>query len=130
MTVVVAYLPTPEGEAAFTEGLAESGRRHEPLLVLNSPRTGAPVTNTLADEETLAGLRQRAADRGVELDLRLTGHTDDLVETLLTTADEVDASVIVIGLRHRTAVGKLLMGSNSQRILLQSDRPVLAVKTH
>ena len=36
--------------------------------------------------------------------------------------------MIVIGLRHRTAVGKLLMGSNAQRILLQTKRPVLAVK--
>ena len=128
MTVVVAYLPTPPGEAAFAAGLAESERRNEPLVVINSPRTGAPVSNTLASEETLAQLRQSAADRGVELDLRLTGHTDDLVDLLLSIADEVDASVIVIGLRHRTAVGKLLMGSNAQRILLQTHRPVLAVK--
>ena len=128
MTVVVAYLPTPAGEAAFAAGLAESERRNEPLLVVNSPRTGAPVSNTLADEPTLARLRQSAADHQVNLDLRLEGHTDDLVDLLLTTADEVDASVIVIGLRHRTAVGKLLMGSNAQRILLQTKRPVLAVK--
>ena len=128
MTVVVAYLPTPAGEAAFAAGLAESERRNEPLVVINSPRTGAPISNTLANEETLARLRQTAADRGVELDLRLSSHTDDLVELLLSIADEVDASVIVLGLRHRTAVGKLLMGSNAQRILLQTHRPVLAVK--
>ena len=40
MTVVVAYLPTPEGEAAFDAGVAEALRRQEPLLVVNSPRTG------------------------------------------------------------------------------------------
>jgi len=129
MTVIVAYLPTPEGEAAFTAGLAESRRRDEPLLVVNSPRTGAPVSNTLADEPTVAQLRQQASDQHVELDVRQQGHTDDLVETLLSIADDVDASVIVIGLRHRTAVGKLLLGSNAQRILIQSRRPVLAVKT-
>ena len=129
MTVVVAYLPTPQGEAAFAAGLAESDRRNEPLLVVNSPRTGAPVSNTAADESTLARLRESAADHNIELDVRLEGHTDDLVDMLLTIADEVDASVIVIGLRHRTAVGKLLMGSNAQRILLQTKRPVLAVKS-
>lgn len=128
MTVVVAYLPTPVGEAAFAAGLAESERRQEPLLVVNSPHTGAPVSKTQADEAALARLRASAAERNVELDLRLDGHTDDLVETLLSIADEVDASIIVIGLRHRTAVGKLLMGSNAQRILLQTHRPVLAVK--
>ena len=128
MTVVVAYLPTPEGEAAFAAGLAESERRKEPLVLVNSPRTGAPVSNTLADEPTLARLRESAAGHNVELDVRLEGHTDDLVDLLLQTADDADASVIVIGLRHRTAVGKLLMGSNAQRILLQTKRPVLAVK--
>jgi len=128
VTVLVAYLPTPEGEAAFSAGLAESDRRSEPLVLVNSPRTGAPVSNTAADEATLARLRESAATHNVELDVRLEGHTDDLVDLLLTTADEVDASVIIIGLRHRTAVGKLLMGSNAQRILLQTKRPVLAVK--
>jgi nucleotide-binding universal stress UspA family protein len=128
MTVVVAYLPTPEGEAAFDAGVAEALRRQEPLLVVNSPRTGAPITTTLAGEESLAALHRRAEAAGVELAVRQDGHTDDLSEQLLTVADEVDASVLVIGLRHRTAVGKLLMGSNAQRILLQSERPVLAVK--
>jgi nucleotide-binding universal stress UspA family protein len=128
VTVLVAYLPTPEGEAAFAAGLAEADRRSEPLVLVNSPRSGAPVSNTVADEPTLARLRESAATHHVQLDVRLEGHTDDLVDLLLTTADEVDASVIVIGLRHRTAVGKLLMGSNAQRILLQTKRPVLAVK--
>ena len=128
MTVVVAYLPTPAGEAAFAAGLAECERRNEPLVVLNSPHTGAPVSKTAADEPTLARLRESAANHNVELDLRVEGHTDDLVDTLLSIGDEVDASVIVIGLRQRTAVGKLLMGSNAQRILLQTHRPVLAVK--
>jgi nucleotide-binding universal stress UspA family protein len=128
VTVVVAYLPNPQGEAAFAAGLAESERRNEPLLVVNLPHTGAPMSKTAADEPTLARLRESAAEHNVEVDVRIQGHTDDLVDLLLTIADDVDASVIVIGLRHRTAVGKLLMGSNAQRILLQTKRPVLAVK--
>ncbi|WP_369135946.1 universal stress protein, partial [Modestobacter sp. I12A-02662] len=37
--------------------------------------------------------------------------------------------VLVIGVRRRTAVGKLLMGSAAQRILMDVDCPVLAVKS-
>ena len=44
-------------------------------------------------------------------------------------ANEVDADFIVIGLRRRTPVGKLLLGSNAQRILLEASVPVLAVKS-
>jgi nucleotide-binding universal stress UspA family protein len=43
-------------------------------------------------------------------------------------ADEVGAELIVIGMRRRSAVGKLLLGSTAQRILLDARCPVLAVK--
>jgi nucleotide-binding universal stress UspA family protein len=128
MTVLVGYLPSPEGEAALAAGIAEAARRDEPLVVLNSPRSGAPVTSTQADDAALVRLRRTAHDAGVELTVRQDVHTDDLVDLVLEVADELDASVIVIGLRHRSPVGKLLMGSTAQRILLSSTRPVLSVK--
>ena len=43
-------------------------------------------------------------------------------------AEETNADFIVIGLRRRTPVGKLILGSNAQRILLDAPCPVLAVK--
>jgi len=49
-------------------------------------------------------------------------------EDLIAVAGELDADFIVIGLRRRTPVGKLIMGSNAQRILLEAPCPVLAVK--
>ena len=55
-------------------------------------------------------------------------HRDDLAQEILDLAREHDVSRIVIGLRHRSQVGKFIMGSHAQRILLQADRPVLAVK--
>jgi nucleotide-binding universal stress UspA family protein len=128
VTVLVCYLPTPEGEAAFRAGLAEATRRDEPLVVLNSPRAGAPMTTTLADEDTLARLREEAAGAGLTLDVRTDSHRDDLVPLVLELADELDASVLVLGLRRRSPVGKLLMGSAAQRLLIESERPVLTVK--
>ena len=52
----------------------------------------------------------------------------DPAEDLIAVADEVDADLIVIGLRRRTPVGKLIMGSNAQQVLLDASCPVLAVK--
>lgn len=128
MTVLACYLPTPEGDAAFHAGLRESLLRGQDLVVVNSPRAGAPMTSTLADDDTFARLRAEAADAGVTLDVRTDPHRDDLVPLVLEIADEVDASVIVLGLRRRSPVGKLLMGSVAQRLLIESVRPVLTVK--
>jgi nucleotide-binding universal stress UspA family protein len=128
MTVLVGYLPTPEGEAAFAAAVAEAQRRSEPLLLVNSPRGGAPISVEAADEQQLAALTGRTRQAGVELRLHTTPHTGELADLLLVTAEEQDASVIVIGLRRRSPVGKLFLGSTAQRILLNATRPVLAVK--
>lgn len=128
MTVLVGFVPTAEGQAAFDVGLAEARRRGEPLLVLNSPRGGAPVSADVAAPDRVAELTRRAADAGVALDVRQDAHEGDLADEVVRVAEDVDASVIVIGLRRRSPVGKLLMGSTAQRILLDANRPVLAVK--
>ena len=49
-------------------------------------------------------------------------------EEIVEVAEEVGAELIVIGMRRRSAVGKFLMGSTAQRILLDAHCPVLAVK--
>lgn len=128
MTVLVGYLPTPAGEAAFTAGLQEARRRSEPLVVVNTARSGAPVSTEVAPDDAVGQMTQRAAADDVALELRQTSHDGDAGDEVLRIAREVDASVIVIGLRRRSPVGKLLMGSSAQRILLEADRPVLAVK--
>ena len=128
MTVVVGYVPTPEGEAAFAAGLAEAARRGEELLLLNSPRAGAPVSGDVAPDGAVQELTERARAAGVALDLRQEAHAGELSDEILRVAAQADASVIVIGLRKRSPVGKLLMGSTAQRILLDATCPVLAVK--
>jgi nucleotide-binding universal stress UspA family protein len=128
VTVLVGYLPTPEGEAAFAAALDEARRRSEPLVVVNSPREGAPVSADMAPDAVVAKLAAAAGASGVEVDVRQESHAGEVSDEILRVATERDASVIVIGLRRRSPVGKLLMGSTAQRILLDADRPVLAVK--
>ena len=127
MTVLVGFVPTAEGEAAFAAGLAEAALRGEDLVVLNSPRGGALVSADVASPEVVARLSAAAAEAGVSLTLRQDTHAGDLADEVVRVADELSASVIVIGIRRRTAVGKLLLGSSAQRILLDANRPVLAV---
>jgi len=68
------------------------------------------------------------ADSGVEHEVRQLVRGNEPAEDLISVANETDADLIVIGLRRRSPVGKLILGSNAQRILLDAQCPVLAVK--
>jgi nucleotide-binding universal stress UspA family protein len=128
MTILVGFVPTAEGEAAFAAGLDEARRRGEDLIVLNSPRDGAPVSADVASPDVVADLTARAEAAGVEMRIVQDARRGELADEVLRAASDADASVIVVGLRRRSPVGKLILGSSAQRILLEADRPVLAVK--
>ena len=128
MTIVVGYVPRPEGRAALHRGVAEATLRAEDLLVVNAARGQAWTEAGVATEEDIDAVRAELARAGVPLDVRHVIAGDDPADEVIDAAAESGAQLIVIGLRRRSAVGKLIMGSTSQRILLEAGCPVLAVK--
>ena len=121
-TVVVGYVPKPEGEAALEAAIDEARRRGASLVVVNARRDAA------APEADLSAVRGRLTESGLSFDLRDVVQGLDASEDLIAVAEDTDAELIVIGLRRRTPVGKLILGSNAQRVLLDAPCPVLAVK--
>ena len=128
MSIIVGFVPTPAGEAALTAGIAEATLRNEDLVIVNSAREGALVDKAVATAGLLEEAAQRATAAGVTTSVLQPSYQHDLADEFLELAREINASLIVIGLRHRSQVGKFIMGSHAQRILIQADRPVLAVK--
>ena len=128
MSIVVGYVPTPAGEAAVQAAITEARLRDEDLLVVNSAREGSVVETTVATTEDLSRILTQADEAGVRAEVVRGTHRDDFTDEILDLAEKHDASLIVIGLRRRSTVGKFIMGSVAQRILLQADHPVLAVK--
>jgi len=128
MTIIVGYVPTPEGEAALTAAVSEARLRQQPLHVVNSSRGDALLDSRFASQEALAAVRTRLDEAGVvyEIAQEVRGH--DASDEVVDAADRLNASLIVIGLRRRTPTGKLITGSQAQRILLDAHCPVLAVK--
>lgn len=129
-TIVVGYVPSPEGEAALDRAVDEARLRGSSLLVVNSQRGGrtADYHELALTDEQVESIHSRLHEAGVEHDVRGLVRGNDPADDLVGIADEVGAEMIVIGLRRRTPVGKLIMGSNAQRILLDASCPVLAVK--
>ncbi|MFF9806439.1 universal stress protein [Streptomyces coeruleorubidus] len=128
MTILVGYVPSPEGQAALRAAIDEARRRDEKLLVVNTTRGDAYVDTRFAQEPDLTHVREDLAAVGVDFDIRQVLGARDAAEEIIDLAERTDASLVVIGLRRRSAVGKLIMGSQAQQILLGVGCPVLAVK--
>lgn len=128
MTVVVMYSPDDYGRAAVTHGAAEALRRDERLIVVNPTRGDAYVDRLFAPDAELVALEASLADQGVDVEIR-HDVVPDVADAVLSAATETDASLIVVGIRPRTPVGKLLLGSVAQRLILDATCPVLAVKS-
>ncbi|MFI7410229.1 universal stress protein [Streptomyces sp. NPDC049627] len=128
MTILVGYVPSPEGEAALRAAIAEARRRDEKLLVVNTSRGDAIVDPRFAQEPDLSHVSDDLAALGIKFDIRQVLGARDAAEEIIDLAEQTDASLVVIGLRRRSAVGKLIMGSAAQQILLGVGCPVLAVK--
>lgn len=126
--VLVGYVPTPAGHAAFTSALEEARRRATYVLLVNSAHGGTYSDSQLASQEELEGLVDDGRKTGVEVALRHIPKGSDPAENVLEAIDESNAQLLVIGMRRRSPVGKLFLGSTAQTLLLNSPIPVLAVK--
>jgi nucleotide-binding universal stress UspA family protein len=129
-TIVVGYVPKPEGRAALRRAAEEAKLRDMRLVVVNSHRGGREFggDDALESEAQLEEVRSVLRESGVEHEVRQLVRGLDPADDLVNVAGEVDADIIVIGLRRRSPVGKLILGSNAQRVLLDAPCPVLAVK--
>lgn len=128
MTIIVAYVPRPEGQAALAKGIDIAKERNERLVVVNAGRGGNkedPSVTDVLDAERIAAL---IASAGVDAEFKQFVRGQSAVAEIEALVDTLQASLLVIGLRRRTPVGKLVMGSVAQDILLSVSCPVLAVK--
>lgn len=126
MTIVVAHTATPEGAAALAAAVDAAVLRRSPVVVVSGEDPTAPPTveDLLAGSETLA---RTVRDAGVSVEVRRSA-LPDAPDAVLQAAQELEAELLVIGVRRRSPVGKLFLGSTAQRILLDAQAPVLAVK--
>jgi nucleotide-binding universal stress UspA family protein len=130
-TIVVGYVPKPEGQAALRRAAEEALLRDAKLVVVNSHRGSREFDRDDAErsESDLEQIRAQLTEAGVSHEIRQLVRGMDPADDLIQVASDVQADFIVIGLRRRSPVGKLILGSNAQRVLLDSPCPVLAVKS-
>lgn len=130
MTILVAYAPRPEGQAALDKGIELAKRQNERLLVVNASLGGHTEDPAMADTMDIERIEAQLAASGVDAEFKMFVRGKSAVEEIEALVESQPISVLVIGLRKRTPVGKLIMGSVAQDILMTVSCPVLAVKAH
>jgi len=125
--IVVGYSADRYGRAALDHGIAEAKLRQESLLVINATSGQSYADPRFAPSGEIVDLQTHLAETGVPFEVeQLVGV--DTTDQLLDAMDRPEATLLVIGIRHRSPVGKLLLGSVSQQLILECPKPVLAVK--
>jgi nucleotide-binding universal stress UspA family protein len=123
MTVLVAYNASPHGEAAVRAAVAEAARRGLPLAVLDlNPEHVDGPTADLSALLVAAGSEVEVAPVMVRPEGR------EPADAILDATETSGATLVVVGSRKRSSLGTLLIGSTTQRVLLDSPVPVLVVK--
>lgn len=128
MTVLVAYVPRPEGQAALDKAIEIAKERRERLMVVNAGPGGHAADPSIADAIDVERIEKRLRESGIEAEFKQFVRGKGTVEEILDLVESLPASLLVIGLRKRSSVGKLILGSVAQDILLSARCPVLAVK--
>lgn len=128
LTIVVGYIPNELGTAAVQAAVEEARLREAFVLVVNVSRADAYVDRNLAEAEQLSDLDGLLTGSGVPHQVVQRVGIGEPADEIIKAAKEAEAGLVVIGIRRRSRVGKLLLGSTAQRVLLDSPCPVLAVK--
>ena len=129
MTIAVAHQVSATSRLALVEAVKEANYRGTDLAVLH-------VVESI-DADSKEAYRLGVADEiekvvgegpPVSWQLHLETAGGDLGDALLGLVDAVGADLLVIGARRRSPVGKALLGSVAQTVILQANLPVLVVK--
>jgi nucleotide-binding universal stress UspA family protein len=129
--IVVGWTPDEFGQVAVEHATAEAALDGSGVVLVNASKGDRLVDLRYASGDQLEEVRRTLAatlpggDDAVQVRQVVA---QDVAEAVLAVAEELDAALVVLGIRRRTPVGKLLMGSVAQRVILDAECPVLAVK--
>ncbi len=134
MTVALAHQATSTGHLALIEAGRQAVFRDTPLVVIHVV-AAIDLDNTDAytagiNDEISTVVQEAGLDR-LTWRLELTTAKDDagVADAVLAVTERVDADLLVIGGRRRSPVGKFLLGSSTQSMILKAGVPVLTVKS-
>ena len=128
MTVLLAYIHTPDGDAALAAAVDEARWRGTKAVVVNVTRPVAEVDSPMSAEQTLDAVAALFKRAEIDVEIRQLPASPDRAGAILAVMSEIQPGLVVIGMHKRNPMGEAIIGSTSQRILRGAKCPVLVVK--
>ena len=116
MSICVAVTDNTEGAAALEAAAKEAVQLNVPLVAVN-------LTGSDLDTSLFAQAHYEVVDPSSTSDL------DEVDQVLRVIQDHPEVTRLVVGVRKRSPIGKVVLGSIPQRLILDATVPVLSVKT-
>ena len=127
MTIAIAHNDTAEGRAALLHAAREATFQRTSLAVLHVLGDLEPVDDAALEREIGEQLSAGGFE-GLDWTLHTAPEDTNRAAALVGLTEETGAELLVVGSRRRTPIGKFLLGSTVQRVVLDSPVPVLVVK--
>ncbi len=132
MTILAAIDDTMASAPIIETAEELAGGLEEELLLIHvMPEENDEAATRAAVEEVVA--ESTTTDRDPTIRLVPEAAKRDvpsgrIAASIMSVAEEVEPSYLVIGSRKRTPVGKVLLGSVSQPVLIETEMPVVTVR--
>lgn len=134
--VLVAVDGSDYSEKAFEYALSEAEELGYDITVLKVVPTYAPleeIDEAVQEEVNRAEkftkeLKDRADEKGIDVDAKVITDYDDVATAIVKFADEGNYDMIVLGARGRTGLETITLGSVSESVVRRARCPVLIVR--
>jgi nucleotide-binding universal stress UspA family protein len=128
--IIVGYVLSPQGDAALEAGIREAKLRDAELVVMHSSRGGDAEREEDVAAYGAAGDRIEGHLENSGIRFRIGEHVvgNSPAQDIVGLARKEDADLIVIGVRRRSALGKMMLGSTAQDVIMNAPCPVLSVR--
>jgi nucleotide-binding universal stress UspA family protein len=130
MAILVALSTSERRTRIMDFAVEEAKLRGKKLIIVHSLYGGDRTSEEEIEEgeNLLKWAEEKAKAEGLEVETHLLVRGKDPGDDILDFAREVKPEMIVVGVKRRSPAGKVIFGSVPQKIILNSDVPVVSIK--
>jgi len=133
MKILVGFDGSNTAEDAIAYSMVQAKAFDARVFVVNCVAQSHEVKSKDMDrmanaDSELTRVQEAMKNDGIPCETRLLVDDVSPGERLVQFAKENDIDMIVMGIRRRSKIGKLLMGSTAQYVILEAHCPVITVK--